>query len=223
MALGPGDDRRFYAYVLKHNGTPIWVGLGSGSRHEVKSHSVRFEAPTTPPDNVLATLDVHQQAVAALMKPDWAGLSGMDWAAIYSQRLRERLKCGAAREMAVVEAFQHVLTDWLNGHLQASSPIRCAHRGRPEDASYAGVLLPFGIGPHAWVHSCCWEAWRAGRLAKAIEALAGYGLALRALRVPDVLSRSRPLPLPAALASSCARASTPAFAASNGVTRRKHD
>ena len=42
----PGGDRRFYAYVLKHNGTPIWVGLGSGTRHEVRRHCT----PTVTPD-----------------------------------------------------------------------------------------------------------------------------------------------------------------------------
>jgi hypothetical protein len=70
---------------------------------------------------VLATLDVHQQATAA-MKPDWAGLSGMDWRAIHSWRLRERLERGAACKMAVVEAFQLVLTEWLISHLQAKLP-----------------------------------------------------------------------------------------------------
>jgi hypothetical protein len=137
---------------------------------------VDFDAPTKPPDDVMAVLDAHEQAIVALMKPDWAGLSGMDWRANYYRRLRERLRCGAAREMAVVEAFQRVLTGWLNSHLQATSPIRCAHCGRPEDALYAGVLLPFGVGPHAWVHSRCWEAWRAARRRKAIETLAGCGV-----------------------------------------------
>src|SRR5580704_2667525 len=45
MAIGPGDDRRFYVYVLKHNDTPIWVGLGSGSRHEIRRHCTDTATP----------------------------------------------------------------------------------------------------------------------------------------------------------------------------------
>jgi hypothetical protein len=58
MALGPGDDRRFYAYVLKHNGTPIWVGLGSGSRHEIRWHCTRSARlpPSVSGESKAATL-----------------------------------------------------------------------------------------------------------------------------------------------------------------------
>ena len=56
MALGPGNDRRFDAYVLKHNGTPIWVGLGSGSRQEVKSHCTRTATPDAKREYILGHL-----------------------------------------------------------------------------------------------------------------------------------------------------------------------
>ena len=43
----PGGDRRFYAYVLKHNGTPIWVGMGTGIRHE--SGAIAVPPRSLPP------------------------------------------------------------------------------------------------------------------------------------------------------------------------------
>ena len=165
---------------------------------------VRFEAPTTPPDNVIATLDVHQQAVAALMKPDWTGLSGLEWRAIYEKLAREHvrsfrgqlanghndrllLRVGRVapltaatrakkrlRQFALAEAYEHVLTEWLNRHFSTDGPLnRCAHCSGSELHS-GDPLLPFGVGPHAWVHGRCWEAWRAARRQKAIEALAQY-------------------------------------------------
>jgi hypothetical protein len=60
MTLGwrfaPEDDPRFYAYVIKHNGTPIWVGLGCGSRWEVKSHCVETATPVAKRDYILRHL-----------------------------------------------------------------------------------------------------------------------------------------------------------------------
>ena len=165
---------------------------------------VRFEAPTTQPDNLLATLDVHQQAVAALMKPDWTGLSGLEWRAIYEKlacehvrSFRDQLANGhndrlllrvgrvvpltavtrakkRLRQYALAEAHEHELTEWLNRHFSTDGPPnRCAHCSGSELHS-GDPLLPFGVGPRAWVHGRCWKAWRAARRQKAIEALAQY-------------------------------------------------
>jgi hypothetical protein len=51
------EDRRFYVYVLKHNGTPIWVGLGSGPRHEVRSHCARTAKPAAKREYILKHLN----------------------------------------------------------------------------------------------------------------------------------------------------------------------
>jgi hypothetical protein len=69
--------------LREHGFTIDWVGAEG---------VVRFEAPTPPPDGVIAMLNVHQQAIAALMKPDWAGLSGLDWRAIYEKLAREHVR-----------------------------------------------------------------------------------------------------------------------------------
>jgi hypothetical protein len=51
--IEPGDDRRFYAYVIKHNSTPIWVGMGSGSRHEIKGHCTSSVKPDAKREYIL--------------------------------------------------------------------------------------------------------------------------------------------------------------------------
>jgi hypothetical protein len=182
--------------LLRHHGfTVAWIDAEA---------CVRFEAPTPPPDNVVATLDVHQQAIAALMKPDWTGLSGLEWRAIYEKLAREHVRSfrdqlandhndrlllrvgrvaplAAAtrakkrlRQFALAEAYEHVLTEWLNRHFATHGPHdSCAHCSGSELHS-GDPLLPIGVGPHVWVHGRCWEAWRAARRANAIEALAEY-------------------------------------------------
>jgi hypothetical protein len=39
-----------------------------------------------------------------------------------------------------------------------TSPGICVHCGGRD-----GIILPVGIGPHAWVHDTCLTAWRAER------------------------------------------------------------
>jgi hypothetical protein len=185
--------------LLAEHSFPVdWVGA---------QELVRFETPTMPPADVIAALDAHQQAIAALMKPDWAGLSGLDWRAIYEKLAREHvrrfrdqlandrndrllLRVGRVprltaatrakkrlRQFALAEAYEHVLTEWLNRHFPAHGPLdRCAHCSGSELHSGDPPLLPFGVGPHAGVHGRCWGAWRAARRSKAIETLAGYGV-----------------------------------------------
>lgn len=47
------EDRRFYVYILKHNDTPIWVGMGSGPRHEVRTHCAPSTTPVAKRDYIL--------------------------------------------------------------------------------------------------------------------------------------------------------------------------
>jgi hypothetical protein len=68
-----------------------------------------------------------------------------------------------------------VLTEWLNSSLKGTRADRCAYCGEPEKHS-GDALLPFGTGPHAWVHYRCQEAWRTARHAEAIEVLMCYGV-----------------------------------------------
>jgi hypothetical protein len=57
-----------------------------------------------------------------------------------------------------------------------TDPNRCAWSSLLETPS--DTLLPIGVGVRrAWLHSDCWEPWRAGPRAKAIAALAEAGVA----------------------------------------------
>jgi hypothetical protein len=50
-------DRRFYVYALKHNGTPIWVGMGSGERHDIRRHCVPTAKPAAKREYILKHLN----------------------------------------------------------------------------------------------------------------------------------------------------------------------
>jgi hypothetical protein len=95
-------------------------------------------------------------------------------------RMRRLTAVGSAkkrlRQFAWAEAYEHVLTEWLDRHFPTGCPQdRCAHCGGGE-LHNSDPLLPFGVGPHVWIHRNCWEPWRAGRRAKAVEALEDRGL-----------------------------------------------
>jgi hypothetical protein len=140
---------------------------------------VRFEAPTQPPDAVIAMLDAHQKTIAALMKPDASGFCGLDYYKLCRERFVELLACGADRDDARAQAFEGTLNLWLDREFErtarTSSLWSCAHCGRPEGDT---VLLPIGWGDsHHWLHDACYETWRAARRAKAVKALAQYEIA----------------------------------------------
>ena len=126
-----------------------------------------------------AMLDVHQQAIAALMKPDASGFCGLDYHKVCRERFDELPACGADRDNARAQAFEGTLNLWLDREFErtarTSSLWSCAHCGRPEGDT---VLLPIGWGDsHHWLHGACYEAWRAARRAKAVKALAQYEIA----------------------------------------------
>jgi hypothetical protein len=125
------------------------------------AEGVAFEAPAAPPDEVIAAIDRHEPEINALYRPDGSGRSGIEWRALYARRLRERPDA----------AFENVTIEWLNRHHPGTSPGHCAHC-----AKAGGVLLPVGVGPHAWIHDNCLDRWRAARRAQAIAALASYGI-----------------------------------------------
>ena len=85
---------------------------------------------------------------------------------------------GLTRAKAEARAYESVLTHWWNNNLTASNPDDgCAWCGKPE-TPYA-VIVPFGIGPHVWLHHACWGAWCASRRVEAATALAAIGIPVR--------------------------------------------
>ena len=86
-----------------------------------------------------------------------------------------RLKLGGAvppsppAETAQVNAHKSRVVDWLNANPAPSAPDRCAGCGGAD--APGSTLVPFGVGPHVWLHPGCWRAWYNKRLAKAGAAL----------------------------------------------------
>ena len=66
-------------------------------------------------------------------------------------------------------ARQTRVIDWLNANPAPSQPDQCAGCGGAD--APGSTLVPFGVGPHVWLHPGCWRAWYNKRLAKAGAAL----------------------------------------------------
>jgi hypothetical protein len=70
-------------------------------------------------------------------------------------------------------ALQSCVVRWLDTRPITPDPTRCAHCGSPDQP---GNIVPFGTGPHTWLHSRCWKPWYAARRAEAEAALAAMGI-----------------------------------------------
>jgi hypothetical protein len=93
-------------------------------------------------------------------------------------RLRLESKVGTAMRMSGMdpiaarkEAFRGLVIDYLNETFPRNcDPNRCEHCRQAETSD--SLLIPFGVGPHAWLHRSCAEPWRESRREAAIAALA---------------------------------------------------
>jgi hypothetical protein len=82
---------------------------------------------------------------------------------IVVQRVRNLSQAEAERT-----AYDIVLVEFLNATHPDTDPNRCAWCGKSETPS--AVLLPTGVGVrHTWLHSGCWEPWRAEPRPKTIS------------------------------------------------------
>jgi hypothetical protein len=81
---------------------------------------------------------------------------------------------GLPRPDAERAAFDIILVEFLNATRPDTDPNRCAYCGKPETPD--GLLLPFGVDRHAWLHSGCSAPWRARRRAEAVATLAEAGV-----------------------------------------------
>ncbi len=131
-------------------------------------------AATAPPPAVLDLLASHKAWIVALLRPANDGWSGEDWLAFFDERAGIAEFDGLSPRSAEARAFACCITEWLNRNPVRSPAGRCHGCGGSEHAH--DPLLPFGTEPtgHAWLHSRCWEAWRASRKAEAVAALAAF-------------------------------------------------
>jgi hypothetical protein len=81
---------------------------------------------------------------------------------------------GLPRPEAERAALESTIVVYLNATHPDTDPNRWAWFGRAETA--CGVLLPFGVNRHAWLHSDCWTPWIERRRAKVEEDLVRLGI-----------------------------------------------
>jgi hypothetical protein len=148
----------------------------AGVRLGIDGDDLTLEADAAPPPDVLDVLARQKLGVIALLRVGSDGLSGEDWRAFFDERAAiAEFDGGLPREQAEARAHACCVAEWLNRNPVRSSPDSCLRCGEAEQDHDA--LLPFGTEStgHAWLHSHCWSAWYAGRLAVAAAALSSMG------------------------------------------------
>ena len=96
---------------------------------------------------------------------------GVEWRAFVTRGLPPPAHPG---ERAEALAYQSRLVEWLNANPASSAPDRCSECCGVDAPGAA--LVPFGIGPHVWLHTDCWPVWRDKRVEQARVALAALGI-----------------------------------------------
>jgi hypothetical protein len=131
-------------------------------------------ADRTPPADVVAILRRVGSDLLALIPLVTDPWLFADWRWFFKERAAAAEQSGLAHAEVEAQAFECCVVEWLNRHLAGSPPDRCCWCGGMEDVLGAGVLLPFGGNPHAWLHRGCWERWRDWRRGEAVAALEAF-------------------------------------------------
>jgi hypothetical protein len=106
---------------------------------------------------------------------DGDGWTAADWREHFAERVAVAMIDGGQPEPQAREmARESCIVRWLDLHPVTSAPGRCAHCGEPETRGAA--IVPYGTGPHAWLHPRCWPAWSDRRRREAERALAAVGI-----------------------------------------------
>ena len=101
---------------------------------------------------------------------------GEEWKTSFDERAAiMEFDGNVPRTLAEARAFQACIADWLNQNPPPpADPDTCAACGRREMPGAA--VVPFGTGPHVWLHSACWRSWHRARIADAERTLAAMGV-----------------------------------------------
>ena len=161
---------RFHA-VLNAAGA-LKAARAAGLKLVTDGDALALSAASAPPAAVLDALFRHKAEIIALLQPGRDGWSAEDWQLYFDERAGiAEFDGGLSRAEAEARAFECCVAEWLNRNPVCSSPSRGLECGGKENAW--DKLLPYGAEPtgHAWLHSGCWETWRANRKAKAGAAL----------------------------------------------------
>jgi hypothetical protein len=133
-------------------------------------------ADQPPPAEIVAILRSVGTELAALMPLVHDPWLAADWCWFFTERAAAAERSGLARAAAEAQGFEGCVTEWLNRRFVGSPPDRCCWCGGIERTDENNALLPFGVGPHVWMHSGCWERWRDWRRGEAVAALEALGI-----------------------------------------------
>jgi hypothetical protein len=166
---------------LQHRALSLTDALNLARAHRVSvsvdgGRLIFVEVDHTPPAEVVAILRRVGSDLLPLMRLVTDQWLSADWRWFFKERADGAEQSVLARAAAEARAFDCCVTEWLNRHFAGSPPDRCCWCGGRECADEGNTLLPFGVGPHAWVHSGCWERWRDWRRGEAVAALEALGI-----------------------------------------------
>jgi hypothetical protein len=148
------------------------VAMARGVTVKSEGDDLDIIADRKPDSDLLDVLRDHKEAIVAELSK--VAATPGEWPRRFENHAETvRWLRGLARPKAERAAFDIVLIEFLNATLPDTDPNRCVSCRRPETS--AATLLPIG-SRHVWLHSNCWEAWRARRVAKAEKDLARVGI-----------------------------------------------
>lgn len=131
---------------------------------------LRIEGPREVLTDELARQlrDMKSQLLRVLSR-DSRPWDASDWREYFEERVAVAMIDGEQPEAQARRiAWACCVTHWRALNPVASAPSHCAHCDRPDEP---GNIVPFGTGPHVWLHGGCWEPWNLARQAEAERAL----------------------------------------------------
>lgn len=149
----------------------------AGVELRLDSDDLALSAASAPPAAVFDALCWYKAEIVALLRPGHDGWSGEDWLTNFDERAGiVEFDGGLPRAEAEACAFNCCVVEWLNRNPVRSPSCGCLSCGGAEHAH--DPLLPLGTegSGHAWLHYGCSSAWRSGRQAAAVTALAAMGI-----------------------------------------------
>ena len=152
-----------------------------GLHIKVDGDRLLLEAASEPPAEVLNALASHKGEVIAFLRSSLSRSvwNRQDWEVFFNERAGIAEFDGKVSRAAAEErAYKTCIAEWLNQNFSASAVGTCVGCGRAETVE--ATVVPFGVGPHVWLHPACWPSWYRGRVTAAEAALELMGITKKA-------------------------------------------